>query len=69
VSAAHLDDEEQALQLGVLMEEVLARVRNLSGTQRLRALVVFDEIYGFVPPYATNPPTKRPMVSLMKQDP
>src|SRR5262249_10901496 len=33
----------------------------------LRALVVFDEVYGFLPPYPANPPTKRPLVALMKQ--
>jgi len=67
VSVAHLDDEERALVLGVLMEELLAWVRSLPGTQSLRALVVFDEIYGFMPPHPANPPTKRPLVSLIKQ--
>ncbi|MEO6601364.1 MAG: helicase HerA-like domain-containing protein [Polyangiaceae bacterium] len=67
VSVAHLDDEERALVLGVLLEEVLSWVRTLSGTQRLRALVVFDEVYGFLPPHPANPPTKRPLVALMKQ--
>ncbi len=67
VSVAHLGDEERALVLGVLMEELLAWVRGLPGTQRLRALIVFDEIYGFLPPHPANPPTKRPLVSLMKQ--
>ena len=67
VSVAHLDDEERALVLGVVLEEVLAWVRTLPGTQRLRALVVFDEVYGFLPPHPANPPTKRPLVSLMKQ--
>jgi len=67
VSVAHLDDEERALVLGVILEEVLTWVRSLPGTQRLRALVVFDEVYGFLPPHPANPPTKRPMVSLMKQ--
>jgi hypothetical protein len=33
----------------------------------LRALVVFDEVYGFLPPHPANPPTKRPLVALMKQ--
>jgi hypothetical protein len=42
-------------------------VRSLSGSKRLRALVVFDEVYGFLPPHPANPPTKRPLVSLMKQ--
>jgi hypothetical protein len=67
VSVAHLDDEERALVLGVLLEEVLAWVRSLPGSQRLRALIVFDEVYGFLPPHPHNPPTKRPLVALMKQ--
>jgi hypothetical protein len=41
--------------------------RSLSGTQSLRALCVFDEVYGFLPPHPANPPTKRPLVALMKQ--
>ena len=67
VSVAHLDDEERTLMLGVLLEEVLSWVRSLAGSQRLRALVVFDEVYGFLPPHPANPPTKRPIVALMKQ--
>ena len=67
VSVAHLDDDERALVLGVLLEEVLSWVRTLPGSQRLRALVVFDEVYGFLPPHPQTPPTKRPLVSLMKQ--
>jgi hypothetical protein len=62
-----LEDEERALVLGVLLEEVLAWVRSLPGSQRLRALVVFDEVYGFLPPHSHNPPTKGPLVALMKQ--
>ena len=67
VSVAHLDDEERALVLGVLLEDILSWVRSLPGSQRLRALVVFDEVYGFLPPHPANPPTKRPLVALMKQ--
>jgi hypothetical protein len=67
VSVAHLDDEERALVLGVLLEELLAWTRSLAGSSRLRALVLFDEVYGFIPPHPANPPTKRPLVSLMKQ--
>jgi hypothetical protein len=67
VSVAHLDDDERALVLGVLLEELLAWVRSLPGSQALRALVVMDEVYGFIPPYPANPPTKRPLVALMKQ--
>ena len=67
VSVAHLDDDERALVLGVLLEEVLSWVRGLPGSQSLRALVVFDEVYGFLPPHPANPPTKKPLVALMKQ--
>ena len=67
VSVAHLDDDERALVLGVLLEEVLSWVRGLPGAQSLRALVVFDEVYGFLPPHPAAPPTKKPLVALMKQ--
>jgi hypothetical protein len=67
VSVAHLDDEERTLVLGVLLEEILAYTRSLPGTRRLRALVVFDECYGLLPPHPQKPPTKRPVVALMKQ--
>jgi Bacterial protein of unknown function (DUF853) len=67
VSVAHLDDDERALVLGVVLEQFLAWVRTLSGTPELRALLVLDEVYGFAPPHPANPPTKRPILSLMKQ--
>ncbi len=67
VSVAHLDDDERTLVLGVLLEEILAYTRSLPGTKHLRALVAFDEVYGLLPPYPQNPPTKRPTVALMKQ--
>ena len=67
VSVAHLDEEERALVLGVVLEELLSWVRTLPGAERLKALVVFDEVYGFLPPHPANPPTKRPLVALMKQ--
>ena len=67
LSVAHLDDDERALVLGVILEEVLTWVRGLPGSQRLKALIVFDEIYGFLPPHPACPPTKKPLVALMKQ--
>jgi len=67
VSVAHLDDEERTLVLGVVLEEILSWVRGLPGSSDLKALVVFDEVYGYLPPHPSNPPTKRPIVSLMKQ--
>jgi hypothetical protein len=67
VSVAHLDDDERTLVLGVLLEEILAYTRSLPGSRRLKTLIVFDEVYGLLPPHPANPPTKRPTVALMKQ--
>jgi len=46
---------------------VLTSVRSLQGSQHLRALIVFDELYGFLPPHPASLPTERPLVALMKQ--
>jgi hypothetical protein len=67
LSVAHLDDAERALILGIILEELLTWVRSLPGSKQLRALLVFDEVYGFLPPHPACPPTKRPLVALMKQ--
>ena len=67
VSVAHLDDDERGLVLGVILEEVLTWVRTLPGSSQLRGLVFFDEVYGYLPPHPAKPPTKKPLVSLMKQ--
>ena len=66
-SVAHLDDDEREIVLGVVLEEVLTWVRSRPGTSHLRGLVVFDELYGFLPPHPRQPATKRPLVALMKQ--
>lgn len=67
LSVAHLDDEERMLVLGLVLDQVLSWVRGLSGTTDLRALVFFDEMFGFLPPHPSNPPTKKPLLSLLKQ--
>jgi hypothetical protein len=67
LSVAHLDDAERMLVLSLVLEQVLAWVRSLSGTSDLRALVLFDELYGFLPPHPASPPTKRPLMALLKQ--
>jgi hypothetical protein len=67
LSVAHLEDEERAMVLGVVLEEVLNWVRGLPGSKHLKALLVFDEVFGFVPPHPANPPTKQPLVMLLKQ--
>jgi len=67
LSVAHLDDAERALVLSLVLEQLLAWVRSLPGTSDLRALVLFDEVFGFLPPHPASPPTKRPLMALLKQ--
>jgi hypothetical protein len=50
----------------LLLEKVLIWVRSQTGTTSLRALLYFDEVFGFMPPVA-EPPSKRPLITLLKQ--
>ncbi|RLE92554.1 MAG: hypothetical protein DRJ46_00735 [Thermoprotei archaeon] len=63
---AHLSDKERMFFVTLLLEQVLAWMRTLSGTTSLRAILYFDEVYGFFPPIA-NPPSKKPLMTLLKQ--
>ncbi len=65
-SIAHLDDRERMFFVSLLLEQVVAWMREQSGTSSLRALVYMDEIYGYLPPVA-EPPSKRPLLTLLKQ--
>ncbi len=64
---AHLSDHERMFFVTLLLEAVLSWMRLQSGTTNLRALLYFDEIYGYLPPYPKNPPTKTPVMTLLKQ--
>lgn len=66
MSISHLDDGQRMFFVSLLMNEVLAWTRAQSGTTSLRAIVYMDEIAGYFPPVA-NPPSKQPMLTLMKQ--
>ncbi len=66
VSIAHLGDNERMFVVSLLLNEMLSWVRKQSGTTSLRALLYMDEIAGYVPP-VQNPPSKRPLLTLMKQ--
>ena len=50
----------------LLLNEVVAWMRTQPGTSSLRALLYMDEVFGYFPPVA-NPPSKRPMLTLLKQ--
>ncbi len=65
-SISHLNDDEKMFFVTLLLNKVTAWMRLQSGSNRLRALLYMDEIYGFFPP-VKNPPSKEPMITLLKQ--
>lgn len=66
LSIAHLSEAERMFFVTILLNEVVAWIRTLPGTSSLRAILYMDEIFGYFPPTA-NPPTKMPMLTLLKQ--
>ena len=66
ISIAHLDDQERMFFVSLLLNEVVGWMRSQRGTSSLRALIYFDEIFGFLPPVA-NPPSKAPLLTILKQ--
>jgi hypothetical protein len=63
---AHLSDPERMFFVTLLLEQIITWIRQQSGTTSLRALLYFDELFGFFPPVA-NPPSKQPLLTLLKQ--
>ena len=63
---AHLSEKERMFFVTLLLENLLNWSRQQSGTTSLRALLYFDETFGFMPPVA-EPSSKRPLMTLLKQ--
>ena len=63
---AHLSDSERMFFVTLLLESIVTWVRRQQGTTSLRAILYFDEVYGFMPPVA-EPPSKKPLMTLLKQ--
>jgi hypothetical protein len=66
ISISHLGDADRMFFVSMLLNEILSWTRQQSGTTSLRAIVYMDEIFGYFPPTA-NPPSKRPLLTLLKQ--
>lgn len=66
ISIAHLSDPERMFFVTMLLNELVAWMRQQSGTTSLRALLYMDEVFGYFPPVG-NPPSKQPMLTLLKQ--
>ncbi len=66
ISIAHLDDQERMFFVSLLLNEIVGWMRSQRGTSSLRAVIYFDEIFGFLPPVA-NPPSKAALLTILKQ--
>lgn len=66
VSLAHLDDAERQFVVTLVLSRLITWMRGQAGASSLRAMVYFDEVFGFVPPVA-NPPAKQPILTILKQ--
>ena len=52
--------------VSLLLNQILGWMRGRPGTTSLRAILCMDEVFGYMPPVA-EPPSKRPMLTLLKQ--
>lgn len=64
---AHLNDSERLFFMTLLLENVISWMRKQTGTTSLRAILYIDELFGYFPPHPFNPPTKEPLMMLLKQ--
>ncbi len=64
---AHLNEAERQFITTLLLENIQSWMRSQSGTTSLRAVLYIDEMFGYFPPYPKNPPTKDPILRLLKQ--
>ena len=63
---AHLSESQRMFFVTLLLERIVTWMRRQSGTTSLRALLYFDEVFGYLPPVA-EPPSKKPLMTLLKQ--
>ncbi len=66
VALNHLEESERQFAVTLVLSKLISWMRSQSGTGQLRALVYIDEVMGLAPPNG-NPPTKKPILTLLKQ--
>ena len=66
LSIAHLNDVERMFFVTILLNKVKGWLRTQPGSSSLKALLYFDEIFGYMPP-VKEPPSKTILLTLLKQ--
>ncbi len=64
---AHLPDNERMFFVTLLLNEIVYWMRTQPGSGNLKYILYMDEIFGYLPPYPLNPPSKNPLLILLKQ--
>ncbi len=64
---AHLSEDERMFFVTLLFSAVETWMRSQPGAGTLRMLLYFDEIFGYLPAGSRNPPSKIPMLRMLKQ--
>ncbi len=67
VYMAHLNERQRMFTVTLLLQQIYGWMFEKGSSNTLRALVFFDEIYGYLPPYPKNPPSKHLLMLLFKQ--
>jgi len=66
-SLRHLDEGERQFFAGMLLSAIVDYMFRAPASNKLKLLVVLDEARGYLPPYPLNPPTKKPICTLLAQ--
>lgn len=64
---SHLGDAERMFFIALLLSQFVSWMRRQPGTSNLKALLYFDEIFGYLPPHPKNPPSKHQLMTILKQ--
>ncbi len=64
---SHLGDAERMFFISLVLNQFVTWMRRQPGTPNLKALLYFDEIFGYLPPYPKNPPSKHSLMTILKQ--
>lgn len=63
----HLDESERQFFSAMLLSAVVGYMFRAQASNSLKLLVVLDEARGYLPPYPKNPPTKKPICTILAQ--
>lgn len=67
VYLAHLPENLRALAISLILSNVYRRMTSWGGSCIPKLAIVFDEVRGYLPPHPRNPPTKEPLMTLVRQ--